>query len=224
MRVGELSRQTGVPVPTIKFYLREGLVPAGELTCPNQAQYGQRHVRRLRLVRALLEVGGLSVAAARDVLGPLDAPEVSLPDTLGIARRAVTPACGAPAEPDADRAGAPPADPAGRAALDAAAAWVVERGWQVRPGGPACASLAQLIRTLHELGRPDLLELLDEYATAAERLAAAELALVDRRADPDGRLEGAVLGTVLGDALLATLRRLAQEDASRRTFTAPTVL
>lgn len=99
MRVGELSRQTGVPVPTIKFYLREGLVPAGELTCPNQAQYDQRHIRRLRLVRALLEVGGLSIAAAREVLGTLDGPEVSLPDTLGIARRAVTPACGTTTEP-----------------------------------------------------------------------------------------------------------------------------
>ncbi|MCX4748171.1 MerR family transcriptional regulator [Kitasatospora sp. NBC_01287] len=220
MRVGELSRHTGVPVPTIKYYLREGLLPAGELTCPNQAQYGERHVRRLKLVRALLDVGGLSIAAARDVLGALDSPEVSLHATLGIAQRAIAPARGdaveatAPAETD---------DPAWREAVGAANAWVAAHGWQVREDAPARTSLARLIRTLHELGHPDLLDLLDEYATAAERLAAAELALVGRRPDPDGRVEGAVLGTVLGDALLATLRRLAQEDASRRTFTGPTV-
>ena len=37
MRIAELSQTTGVPVPTIKYYLREGLLPAGELTSPNQA-------------------------------------------------------------------------------------------------------------------------------------------------------------------------------------------
>ncbi|MFF7634211.1 MerR family transcriptional regulator [Kitasatospora sp. NPDC008050] len=206
MRVGELSRQTGVPVPTIKYYLREGLLPAGELTCPNQAQYGEGHVRRLRLLRALLEVGGLSIAAARQLLTALDAPELSLPATLGIAQRAVTPE---------RRAGD---DSAGRAATEAAAAWVAERGWLVHPGGAACAALAQVIRALRELGQEDLLGILDEYASAAERLAAAELALLGHRADPGGRVERAVLGTVLGDTLLASMRRLAQEDASRRVF------
>lgn len=206
MRVGELSRQTGVPVPTIKYYLREGLLPAGELTCPNQAQYGEGHVRRLRLLRALLEVGGLSIAAARQLLTALDAPELSLPAALGIAQRAVTPE---------RRAGD---DSAGRAATEAAAAWVAERGWLVHPGGAACAALAQVIRALRELGQEDLLGILDEYASAAERLAAAELALLGHRADPGGRVERAVLGTVLGDTLLASMRRLAQEDASRRVF------
>ncbi|MGF1428642.1 MerR family transcriptional regulator [Kitasatospora sp. LaBMicrA B282] len=214
MRVGELSRRTGIPVPTIKYYLREGLLPHGELTCPNQAQYGERHIRRLKLLRALLEVGGLSIAAAREVVAEVDAPEVSLHQTLGVAQRAVTPPCVAADDPD-DPAWA---DPAWHEAIGAADAWVAGRGWRVRKGGPASASLAQLIRTLSDLGRLDLLGILDDYAAAAERLAAAELDLVGRRADPDGQVESAVLGTVLGDALLATMRRLAQEDASRRAF------
>jgi DNA-binding transcriptional MerR regulator len=37
MWIAELSRQTEVPVATIKYYLREGLLPAGELSSPNQA-------------------------------------------------------------------------------------------------------------------------------------------------------------------------------------------
>ena len=41
MRIGELSRATEVPVPTIKYYLREGLLPHGELSSPNQASYGE---------------------------------------------------------------------------------------------------------------------------------------------------------------------------------------
>ncbi|MFI9269573.1 MerR family transcriptional regulator [Kitasatospora sp. NPDC052896] len=209
MRVGELSSRTGIPVPTIKYYLREGLLPAGELTCPNQAQYGEPHIRRLKLVRALVDVGGLSIAAARQVLGALDSPDVPLHTTLGVARRAAGPP--APAGPC--RSG-----PSWQRAVDEADEWLRQRGWRVDPNGPARASLAQLLLTLRELGQDDLLGMLDEYAAAAERLAAAELALVGRQPDPDGRLQAAVLGTVLGDTLLVTLRRLAQEDACRREF------
>jgi hypothetical protein len=41
--------------------------------------------------------------------------------------------------------------------------------------------------------------------------------VIQRRATLDGRLEGVIIGTVLGDALLAALRRLAEENASART-------
>ena len=83
MRVAELSTATGVSVPTIKYYLREGLLPQGELTSPNQARYGEQHVRRLRLIRALIEVGGLSVARLREVLAVLDAPDGHINNLLG---------------------------------------------------------------------------------------------------------------------------------------------
>ena len=47
MRIAELSRRSGVSVPTIKYYLREGLLAAGERTGPNQARYDEAHLRRL---------------------------------------------------------------------------------------------------------------------------------------------------------------------------------
>ena len=56
MRISELSSRSGVPVATIKYYLREGLLPAGERTSATQARYGDAHVERLRLVRALVDV------------------------------------------------------------------------------------------------------------------------------------------------------------------------
>ncbi|MFC9487519.1 MerR family transcriptional regulator, partial [Streptomyces hydrogenans] len=83
MRIGELSRRTGVSVPTIKFYVREGLLPAGRLTSPNQAAYDETHVRRLRLIRALMDVGGLSVAAVREVITAVDDPERPVHALLG---------------------------------------------------------------------------------------------------------------------------------------------
>src|SRR3954469_13987781 len=72
MRMAELSAESGVPVATIKYYLREGLVPAGELTSPNQAQYQAKHLQRLKLVRALLDVGGLSIVDVREVVRAID--------------------------------------------------------------------------------------------------------------------------------------------------------
>jgi len=44
--MAELSKTSGVPVATIKFYLRERLLPAGERTGPNQSIYGEQHLRR----------------------------------------------------------------------------------------------------------------------------------------------------------------------------------
>jgi DNA-binding transcriptional MerR regulator len=89
MRISELSSQTGVPVATIKFYLRENLLHEGLRTAATQAQYDQTHVARLRLIRALLGPGGLSVAAAHQVIRAIEEPPESLHELLGIAATAV---------------------------------------------------------------------------------------------------------------------------------------
>src|SRR4028119_2159610 len=51
MRLSDLSAASGVPVATVKYYLREGLVPPGRLTAATQAQYAASHLPRPRLVR-----------------------------------------------------------------------------------------------------------------------------------------------------------------------------
>jgi DNA-binding transcriptional MerR regulator len=89
MRISELSSQTGVPIATIKFYLREKLLPEGIRTSATQAQYDESHVARLRLIRALLGPAGLSVAAAQQVILAIEEPPESLYELLGIAAAAV---------------------------------------------------------------------------------------------------------------------------------------
>jgi DNA-binding transcriptional MerR regulator len=86
MRMAELSAESGVPVATIKYYLREGLLPPGERTSPNQARYDRQHVRRLKLVRALLDVGGLSIAGVREVLAGID-EQADIHQVLGTTQR-----------------------------------------------------------------------------------------------------------------------------------------
>jgi DNA-binding transcriptional MerR regulator len=205
MRVGELSRRSGVPVPTIKYYVREGLLPPGELTSPNQAQYDEGHVRRLRLIRALGEVGDLSIAETRDVLASIDSPGKTLHETLGKAQYAVTPSL----QREID-------EESWAVASRQVEELVRRRGWQVKSESPAWQLLTQVLATFHALGQDDLAGLLDDYAEAAERLAEAEVRCVLSRPDLESILEGVVIGTVLGDAVLAALRRLAQANVSAR--------
>ena len=89
VRISQLSEQTGIPVATIKFYLREHLLQDGVRTSVTQAQYDESHVARLRLIRALLGPGGLSVAAAHQVIRAIEQPPESVRDLLGVAAAAV---------------------------------------------------------------------------------------------------------------------------------------
>jgi DNA-binding transcriptional MerR regulator len=208
MRIAELSRRSGVPLPTIKYYVREGLLRPGELTSPNQAQYGEEHLRRLKLIRALVDVGDLSIAETRDVLASIDSPGKTLHETLGKAQHAVTPTLSAEVEEESLAV-------ASREVEEL----VARRGWQVKPTSPAWDLLTQVLATFHALGQDDLAGLIDDYAEAAERLAEAEVACVLSRPDIESMLEGVVIGTVLGDSLLAALRRLAQANVSASAST-----
>ncbi|MGJ7417856.1 MerR family transcriptional regulator [Streptomyces sp. NPDC003444] len=206
MRIGELSRRTGVSVPTIKFYVREGLLPPGELTSPNQATYGETHVRRLRLIRALLDVGGLSVAGIREVIVAIDDPVRPLHLVLGEAADQVVPRY--------ERG-----DGAGIAeARKKAAALIEARGWRTYEGSPAAEALATAIAALDDVGHGRFVEVLDAYADAAEQVARADLEYVAKRVAREDLVESVVVGTVIGDAVFAAMRRIAHVDASDRVF------
>lgn len=53
MKMKELERETGVGRETIRYYIREGLLPEPERPKRNVATYGQVHVERLKLIRRL---------------------------------------------------------------------------------------------------------------------------------------------------------------------------
>jgi hypothetical protein len=92
-----------------------------------------------------------------------------------------------------------------------------ERGWQTSELNPGALITARVLDTFAAIGRNDLLALLPSYAAAAEMVAHADLAAVTA-SGPDRRpmVETVVVGTALGDALFAGLRRIAQEDMARR--------
>ncbi|CRK59813.1 Regulatory protein, MerR [Alloactinosynnema sp. L-07] len=202
MRIAELSRRSGVAVPTIKFYLREGMLPPGERTSPNQAQYDDGHVRRLRLVRAMIDIGGLSVAAVREVLATVDSPVDNVDKLMGTVSKALV---DEPADVDPD-------------ALAEVGALLEELEWGCGTDHPSVSSLAAVFTAAREIGHERLIAGMRRYAKACELIAAVDLDYVEGVAEVDRVLESVVVGTVLGDSALSALRRLAQTAESRRRY------
>src|SRR3954471_1812253 len=138
MRIAELSRHTGVPVPTIKYYLREGLLPAGELTSPNQAHYDDRHVQPLRLRQVLLDIGRLPIATIRQLLQALDGPDPDVHQVLGHAL---------PSSVNGKDSIDPESVRAARLRVDKLAQ---ERGWLVGPAAPARQAAAEVLAAFEQ--------------------------------------------------------------------------
>ncbi|MER5885790.1 MerR family transcriptional regulator [Streptomyces sp. NPDC001941] len=207
MRIGELSRRTGVSVPTIKYYVREGLLPAGQLTSPNQASYDQTHEQRLRLIRALLDVGGLSVAGIGAVLAAVDDPEQPVHKVLGEAAHRILPRY----EEEGDAAMV--------AARAKVAALIERRGWLVDACEPQAEALAASLAAMTRVGAEEFADaVIEEYADAAQGVARVDLEYVARRVAREDMVRSTVVGTVLGASMLDALRRMAHVDASARVY------
>ena len=205
MRISELSATSGVPLPTVKFYLREGLLPAGERTARNQAEYGPEHLARLRLIRALTEVGRLSIADARAVLAASDDPQLPLNEVMGAAHDAVT-------RRAAPNRGEPAWNDARAVVLDMAQ----RRGWHIEAHCPALDQAADAVAAVLAADMPELYPLIDVYFDAVEPLARHEVEAVLAMESPDQIVRGVVVGTILGESLFNALRLLAQQNISTR--------
>lgn len=55
--IGELARRTGTKVETVRFYEREGLLPAPKRTAGNYRAYSDRHLNRLSFIRRARNLG-----------------------------------------------------------------------------------------------------------------------------------------------------------------------
>ncbi|RKN06620.1 MerR family transcriptional regulator [Streptomyces radicis] len=207
MRLAELSRRSGVSPATIKYYLREGLLPAGARVSATQAEYDEEHLRRLRLVRALVQVGRVPVATARRVLAAVDDESAGQFDRLG---EVVTALPHGPAPDDDDHATARARETADE----------VQRrlGWRAVPGNPAHQALVAALAALVRLGYPASVEDVMPYGRVAADIAEHELAVIDEFEASTTQLEAAVALTVLYEPVLLNLRRLAQANEAGRVF------
>lgn len=200
MKISELSERTGVSIATLKFYLREGLLRPGTLTAPNQADYGEAHVRRARLVRALREVAHLSIAQIAAITGALDRGE-ELYDVMGVTVDSLG------ERPDAFT-------PDQRAAAAEVDQLLGTLGLPAREESLARQQLVVSFAAVREMLFPGLpVEALVPYARAAEDVVGAEVAATPGifSVDPEQVLERAVLGLTLFEPILLAFRRLNHE-------------
>ncbi len=99
LTIQELEAETKIPRRTIHFYIKEGLIPPPEGSRRN-AQYGDEHLLRLRLIQIFKEgshlrlegireiLDGMSVGEMRDQLAAL---ESSLVDPLDLVAHTLRP-------------------------------------------------------------------------------------------------------------------------------------
>jgi DNA-binding transcriptional MerR regulator len=209
MKISELSRATGVPLPTVKFYLREGLLQPGVLSRPNQATYDERHIRRLRLIRALRETGGLGLGTIRDLCTAIDTRGLPLLELMG----AVADAMG-----ETTRSERPDDDAHAQASRDVDT-FLEQHQLPVRHGSTARDNLVDALVAFRDAFGAVAVEAFEPYLNAMVPLAEVEarggaLASLAEPFDEHNAqeaIEYMVYGTVLAEPVLLSLRRLAHE-------------
>jgi DNA-binding transcriptional MerR regulator len=206
VQISELSDRSGLTVQTIKFYIREGLLPKGSAVSATRSEYDGRHLERLRLINALREVADLPVAAIQEIIEAVEDDRVGLHDLVATTQHAIGPHVAAPY------------DPHWRAAREDVDALVRELGWTVGADAPARDLLAHTFVSLRRLGYPITLKDLRPYVRAAAGVAEHEIGRVADGAPRGRAVHGLLVSTVLYEQVLTALHRLAREDASARRF------
>jgi DNA-binding transcriptional MerR regulator len=176
------------------------LLPPGSLTSATQATYDDAHVERLRLIRALVDSAGLSIAQTRRVLQSVDSPPESVHDLLAVASEAIS----RPVAPGHSH----------ERVHELMARW----GWRIDTKDcTAHASLAEALNALDSAGFELPESVLEDYRVHMEQIADREVANVPTDS-PESAVRYVALGTVLIEPVILALRRMAQQEASARRF------
>lgn len=213
MRISELSGSSGVPVATIKFYLREGLLHDGRRTSATQATYDDSHVARLKMVRALVGVGGMSLARVKGIIAVIESPPETMHELLGPASLVGRPGdvdCDAPEELDE-------ADPE---ATGHARVHRLLREWGWDPAESFCGThieMADALAAIEDSGFALADLALDDYRDHLTALAMQEVARTPTTSS-EAAVRYVALGVPLVEPLLMAIRRLGHQRASAALF------
>ncbi|GAA0787672.1 MerR family transcriptional regulator [Roseibium denhamense] len=89
LSIGDLARKTGVKVPTIRYYEKEGLLDTPLRTEGNQRRYGASDLDRLRFLRHCRDLG-LPMQAIRELMELSQHPNRPCNDANRIAEEQLT--------------------------------------------------------------------------------------------------------------------------------------
>jgi DNA-binding transcriptional MerR regulator len=195
MQLKELSSRSAVSSASIKFYLREGLLPPGSTAASPRADYTQAHLRRLELIKVLRQVVGLGLEKIRSITDGIDDPGLGDVELMGRVQAMVL---GLAEEQVPDH--------------PLLAALIGSGRWLDAPSR-ARNSLNLLLHRMDELGVPADGTVLAAYADAADQVAALDIGSVERSGSRDELAMTVAVGTQLYSELL--LKTLAVAQASR---------
>lgn len=84
LSIGDLSKSTGVKVPTIRYYEQMGLIEAAARSEGNQRRYEKSELERLAFIRHARDLG-LDIPAIRDLIALSQHPKSPCADADRIA-------------------------------------------------------------------------------------------------------------------------------------------
>ncbi|WP_175442296.1 MerR family transcriptional regulator [Humibacillus sp. DSM 29435] len=204
MRVSELAVRSDVTIASVKYYIRIGLLHPGVAQSATRAEYDDSHLERVRLIRTLVDVGGLSIERISEVVAALDNPPASRHELLGTAHEVLR---------DRDR---PPASASAQRLVDGVVpACLPSAADHGNPGrSPATLTLDQAITVAESSGWPITAETLTCWGEAMRAVAEVDVVADLADASPAQALRYAIIGNVVTDPILLALRRVAQERLS----------
>ena len=88
MRIGELARATGTKAETIRYYEREGILPAADRTDGNYRDYSRDHLAKLTFVRRARELG-FGMAQVRRLIALSDSADERCDDIDALMREQI---------------------------------------------------------------------------------------------------------------------------------------
>jgi DNA-binding transcriptional MerR regulator len=197
VRISALVERTGVPLATVKYYLREGLLQPGIATGATQARYTEHHVHRLQVIKALTSAAGLPLQKVKVVLALIDDPGSDLFSALGEAVASLPPY----------RDDVATEHPRARALLE-------RIGQLYDPSYAATAQLEHALEAADEAGIGMSNERLEVYARQIRGIAEFDLQRME--ASELSPVEYAVLGTALYEPVILAMRRLAHQDIAAK--------
>jgi DNA-binding transcriptional MerR regulator len=89
LKISEIAERAGVPVATVRHYVREGLLPEPVKTSRNMAYYPPEFVERIRLIKQLQEERFLPLKVIRELLDSGLTPESDVLERFDIPERAL---------------------------------------------------------------------------------------------------------------------------------------
>ena len=76
MTISELSRVAEIPVSTVKYYIRQGLLPAAQKIRKTKALYTVNHLNRIKLIKRIQAKNQMTLAQIKEIIDVIDKENV----------------------------------------------------------------------------------------------------------------------------------------------------